>query len=213
MYQFAANGSEISTRKKKTRCPVACVVMASGFARRFGENKLLKDYRGKSLIAHLLDTLPKEAFAQVVVVTRYPEITSLARERGAAAIYRPEETEDISGTIRVGIEALSSDISGCMFAVGDQPGLTENSILRLLEAFAKNPEQMIALSHDGRRGNPVIFPRSLFGELKSLPLGSSGVSVIKAHPEQLMLVEAGSPTELMDVDTVEDFLRLSGSQS
>lgn len=192
--------------------PVSCVIMASGFSRRFGSNKLLADYNGKPLMAHMLDSFPKEAFLSAVVVTRYPPVAQMAEERGFSALLRPEETEDISGTIRVGVGAADPRSLGCLFAVSDQPGLTGESVLRLGEAFAQNSHRIVALSCEGKRGNPVIFPKALFGELASLPEGSSGGRVIEAHSHLLMPVEASSPGELMDVDTKADYEALQGGE-
>ena len=62
---------------------VGCLLMAAGNAERFGENKLLcAAGDGRSLIEHALDAIPRECFARVLVVTQYPEITALAKERG-----------------------------------------------------------------------------------------------------------------------------------
>ena len=53
---------------------IGCVVMAAGNARRFGENKLAAQLRGRSLILRALEAVPAEKFDKVVVVTQYPEV-------------------------------------------------------------------------------------------------------------------------------------------
>ena len=57
---------------------IGCVVMAAGNARRFGENKLAAQLRGRSLILRALEAVPAEKFDKVVVVTQYPEVMRLA---------------------------------------------------------------------------------------------------------------------------------------
>ena len=59
---------------------IGCVVMAAGNARRFGENKLAAQLRGRSLILRALEAVPAEKFDKVVVVTQYPEVMRLAGE-------------------------------------------------------------------------------------------------------------------------------------
>ena len=53
---------------------IGCVVMAAGEARRFGKNKLTATLSGKTLIRRALETIPREEFCAVVVVTQYPEV-------------------------------------------------------------------------------------------------------------------------------------------
>ena len=57
---------------------VGCVVMAAGNARRFGENKLAAQLKGRSLISRALDAVPAEQLHAVVVVSQYPEVMDLA---------------------------------------------------------------------------------------------------------------------------------------
>lgn len=186
---------------------VNAVLMAGGGAQRFGSNKLLANWQGKPLICSTLERFPRKVFGRAVVVTRYPEVAALAEEFGYRTLLRPRECLDISGTIGVGLSAVE-DGDGCLFAVCDQPLLSADSVLKLVKHFQKHPHRIVSLSFGEQRGNPAIFPAALYGELLALPEGGSGGRVIEAHPELLDLVEAGSPKELLDVDTQADLNRL-----
>ena len=82
--------------------------------------------------------------------------------------------------------------------------LARASVEKLIAAFRAEPGRIAALGWQGRRGNPVVFPRRLFGELSALAGDIGGGAVVKRHPELLTLVEAGSARELADVDAPED---------
>ena len=187
---------------------LGCIFLASGYARRFGQNKLLADFQGRPMIDVILEKHPYERFCQTVVVTRYPEIAVSAAIHGCTVVENEDPTGDIARTIRSGIAALMPGLSGCMFSVCDQPLLTPASIHRLVDAFWASPDKIVALGSGGRRGNPVIFPAALLPELASLPSGESGSAVIRRHPGLLQLVEAGCPAELWDVDRPEDLSAL-----
>ena len=182
---------------------VGAVLMASGAARRFGANKLLQEVDGATMIERAMDAVPAGLFHRAAVVGAHPEILSLAEDRGYLAIPNPCADEGQSASIRLGASALS-DMDGLLFAVCDQPWLTRESVRRLIAAFSRDPRRVCALSWQGRRGNPAVFPSALFPELAALRGDRGGAAIIRAHPELLHLVEAASPRELQDVDAPED---------
>ena len=178
---------------------LGCVVMAAGNARRFGENKLAAEVRGRSLIRRALEAVPPEAFGAVAVVTQYPEVLELAEAFHFTAVENRHPDLGISHTIRLGLEALG-DCDGALFQVSDQPLLRRESIRAEVEFFRRHPDKLVGLSHGGVRGNPCIFPAAYFPELLALTEDRGGSSVIRRHEEDLLLVEVPAD-ELEDVDT------------
>lgn len=175
--------------------------MAAGNARRFGSNKLSVIYQGKSLIRHTLDAIPQEAVRSVVVVTQYSEIAVLAKEYHFTAILNQEPELGISHTVALGLSALSA-YDGVLFLVSDQPLLRRQSVAALIELWRSHPSKIAALSHDGIRGNPCLFPARFFSELLHLQGDRGGNAVIRRHPEELVLLDVDS-LELYDVDTAQ----------
>ncbi len=182
---------------------LCCVLMASGYSSRFGGNKLLADYRGMPVFARVCGAYPEGLFSSRIVVTQYQEVRDLAEKAGFRCVWNQMEDPSQAGTIRLGLaEAEKYSPDGCLFSVCDQPCLTAESVARMVKAFRESPDRIVALSWKGKRGNPVIFPRELFPELRGLESGG-GSAVIKAYRERVMLVEAQDSRELADVDTAE----------
>lgn len=178
---------------------IGCVVMAAGNARRFGENKLAAQLRGRSLILRALEAVPVEMFDTVVVVTQYPEIMRLAKEFHFAAVCNEHPDYGISHTIQLGLTGLR-DCDGAMFLVSDQPLLKRESVAELVRLWKQQPEKITALAHGGVRGNPCLFPARFFPELFELREDHGGNTVIRRHEEDLVLLETAEQ-ELTDVDT------------
>ncbi|MEQ2444681.1 nucleotidyltransferase family protein [Pseudoflavonifractor sp. CLA-AP-H29] len=191
---------------------IALVLMASGAGRRFGANKLLQTVDGLPLVRRVMAACPPELFAPALVVSRYPEILSLAEELGYTPIFNSGADEGISATVRLGTAAAqAAGADGALFAVADQPWITRASVERVMAAFSSHPDTIPALGWQGKKGNPCLFPREFFPELSALTGDTGGGAVIKAHRDRLRLVEAGDPAELLDVDTPADLGHSGGA--
>lgn len=180
---------------------IGCLVMAAGNAERFGENKLAAVYRGKMLIEHALDAVPRELFSQVVVVTQYPQIEELAERCGFTPVRNEHPRRGLSHTIRLGTQRLCN-CDAVLYMVSDQPLLDADSVRCVVERWKEQPDAIVGAAHDGKRGNPCIFPKEFFPELMELTGDRGGNVIIRAHPERLVTVEIPQK-ELSDVDTPE----------
>ena len=125
----------------------------------------------------------------------------------------------------------------CLFVAGDQPLLTTCSVKRLLQsfrdAFGRGQSAVCRLGWKQEAGNPVLFPAAMFEKLRSLEGNRGGASLLREEDRkskgiqdeeiqgegiqdkgiqnegvQVLIVEAGSPYELMDVDSPEDLAEL-----
>lgn len=182
---------------------VGGVLLASGQGKRFGSNKLLAEIEGVPLYRRAMDTLVGAGLHRLAVCSPYPEILTAGENSGFLPLRNEHAAEGISASVRLGLSAME-DLDGVLFSVCDQPHLTTKSIIKLIDSFQESKTAVCALSWGGRRGNPVIFPRDLFGELAALTGDVGGGAVIRRHPDRLVLVEAFSPKELSDVDKPDD---------
>ncbi|GEM_PF-144201 len=187
---------------------LAAIIMASGHSKRFGSNKLLTGFRGKPLIENLMEKIPSALFSEVCVVSIYDEILDLCEKYRIKPVRNTDITDDISVTIRTGLENIDRNVKGCMFIVGDQPLLKSETIMKLASRFYNNPDRICLLNSDGRRGNPVVFPNSLFHELMSLQNHQSGRSVIANHPDEITECSISDSRELLDADFPADLRKL-----
>lgn len=189
---------------------VGCLLMAAGNAERFGENKLLcAADDGRTLIGHALDAIPREKFTRVLVVTQYDAIVALARERGFETLLNEHAERGQSETIRLGVAELQGGCDAICFMVADQPLLRCETLAREVDFFSSHREHIVALGHNGARGNPCLFPARFFPELLALKGDVGGSAVIKKHPDDLLLFEAPEE-EMRDVDTKESLAALTG---
>lgn len=186
--------------------PLACIILASGFAERFGSNKLLHTFRGRPLISYILQST-QGLFEQRVVITRYQELAELCRKDGVPCFLHNKKY--LNDTISIGLEHIRHEqVRGYIFCTGDQPLLQRSSLERLADAFCDSPRYITRLAHGELPGNPVIFPAELLTELRSLPQDKGGSFLAKKYPERVRLVQVRDERELFDIDTARDYERL-----
>ena len=188
---------------------IGCALLAAGAGKRFGGGKLLFAIVGEAMIARAARLFGGLPFDARVCVARAdsPEVFEAARANGFIIAVNPDPDRGVGTSVAAATQALlaaSPDLDGILYAVCDQPYLTDDSALRLLEAFLNRSDRIAALSWNGSRGNPAVFPRSMFAELSRLSEDIGGGAVIRRHPELLLLVEANSARELEDVDAREN---------
>ena len=177
---------------------VGCVIMASGFSRRFGSNKLLSDFGGKRLIDYPLDLTDTPFINSRIVITRYSQIEDICKQRDIECVLHSHDFQ--SDTVREGITRMQ-DTDGCMFLHADQPLLSHESMMSLISEFKSNPDSICRLAYGDIKASPVIFPKAFYGELSQISGENGGSAVIKYHSDCVRTVQAQNEYELADIDT------------
>ena len=188
------------------RCLTA-VIMASGHGKRFGANKLLENFSGKPLAEKIFEVMPAEYFRKTVVVSIYDEILKLAEKYGFETVKNDDRTDDTAQTIKLGCENVEAGSDGIMFFAADQPLLRNSTIAELINTFTENKSKIVLPVCGGKRGNPVIFPSSMIGELSSLEKNGRGRDVIVRHADKVLEVAFDSPEDFFDIDYREDLVK------
>ena len=185
---------------------IGCVLLAAGAGKRFGGGKLLYEIEGVPMIARAMRLYGAIGFFARVCVTRSEadEIQRYAQGYGFPVAINPDPERGVGTSVSIATEAILAKephLDGILYAVADQPYLTKESIEQLLAAFEAHPHNIVSLAFGARRGNPAVFPAALYPELCALKQDVGGGAVIKRHKDRLLLVEAGSASELDDIDT------------
>ncbi len=211
---------------KCKKSKIACIIMASGLSRRFGSNKLMAPFNGAPLIRSVINCINQVSdFGEILVVTRSKDVKNYCDLSGFPVLIH--DCEHRNEAIRQGLSYLINnevDLSGCLFALADQPLLHSQTVKRICvrfndiksESLRETPiiQACSVQMTDSKNqpvsaiiGSPILFDRAFFDELLNLPEKSGGSYVLRNHPEDVRYVTVDKPEELMDIDTPEELER------
>ncbi|AJA46424.1 molybdenum hydroxylase accessory protein, YgfJ family [Clostridium pasteurianum DSM 525 = ATCC 6013] len=186
---------------------ITAIIMASGYGRRMGRNKLLLKYKNKTFMEHILENIRKCDFYSRVIVARDEGILGLAESLGFKAIENEQAFKGQSESIKLGINN-SPKSDGYMFFTADQPLLDIETIEILMKTFNENKYSIIIPKFRERRGSPVIFASRFLKELQELQGDVGGKKVIDNNKEAVVFAEITREEVLFDIDTYEDYCKL-----
>lgn len=188
---------------------ISLILLASGYGRRFGSNKLLYEINGKPMYLHILEKLHRLSLhriegheVKVIVVSQYEEILKSAKSHGLLSIKNEEAREGIAASVRMGCQAANNS-DWIFFFAADQPFLKEETIKNFM-IHAINSEKHMASVHTNMiPGNPTGFRKEWKEDLMSLNGDRGGRKIMKDHPEEVFWYEI-SAKEKKDIDFLEN---------
>jgi molybdenum cofactor cytidylyltransferase len=186
---------------------VAAVVFAAGSSRRMGEgNKLLLEVDGKPLVAHAVAAATDAGLAPVLVVTGADADAVRAALAGypVAFVHNSDHERGMSTSLHAGLAALPEEIDGASFLLGDMPAVSALHLRLLVEAFA--PEEgrgIVVPTFGGRRGNPIVWSRRLFAEMREVTGDTGARGLLTSHAADIHLLAMPDDAVLVDIDSPE----------
>lgn len=192
------------------------VILAAGQARRMGEggpHKLLAEFGGVPLIRRSVMTAIDSRSASVIVVTghRKSEIESALSGLDVTIAHNPDYASGMASSLATGFSVEHArDADGILVMLADMPGVSSDDLDKLMAAFRQSGGQSItrAVSR-GKRGNPVILPKSLFDAVLRLEGDVGARHIIETSGVPVVDIDIGDAAHL-DVDTPEAVIGAGG---
>jgi molybdenum cofactor cytidylyltransferase len=91
----------------------------------------------------------------------------------------------------------------------DVPAISPHTVRAVIDAWRRTRAPIVRPAIGDRHGHPVMFDRSVFDELRRAPLEAGAKSVVHAHLDAIVNVPVDEEGSLIDIDTPEDYRRLS----
>ncbi|MBB5576994.1 molybdenum cofactor cytidylyltransferase [Rhizobium paranaense] len=169
-----------------------------------GAHKLLAEFQGVPLIRRSAIIASNCKSHSVIVVTgyRHRDIAGSISDLPVTLVHNPAFPSGMASSIAVGVAAAEAyQPSGIMIMLADMPALTGADLDSIISAFRDHEAACIIRAvAGGKSGNPVVFPSTIYHELKSLNGDKGARELIRGSSLPVIDVEIGEGA-LIDVDT------------
>lgn len=201
---------------------VAVVLLAAGFSKRFGENKLYVDYKGKKLYQAMIEKLltSREIILEkfknnksyddlkvdVVVVSQYSDILNdLNYKDKIIPIINDAADRGQSESIKLAVKRFY-DYDAIVFVNADLPILPDNEIVNFIYNSILNKNNLASMYTDTAK-NPAYFGKEYFDEVLKIngdvgPKDLLDKNIMKLYRYYI------NEKYLIDIDTVDDYKKI-----
>lgn len=188
------------------------IVLAAGASSRFGSAKQLVRVAGRPLLHTAVARAADVAGTAVSVVlgARAAELAPLLTHSAASVVINRSWREGIASSIRAGVARLPPSCTAVLLLLVDQAAVTGEDLKRLVSAWRRQPEHIVAARYGTTTGVPAIFPRSSFSDLLALRGDAGARALLQRNPDRVVRVPM--PSAALDIDTPEDLLKMSSER-
>jgi len=188
---------------------ISAILLAAGKSKRLkGENKLIKNFKGKPLINHILSSLIKSKVNKIFIVAGYQnqKIKKIAlKSKKITFVINSQYLKGISTSIKCGLKKISKKNIGFLIAHADMPLISKTILNTLCSALKSKNKEIFVPVYKKKVGNPLAFKYSMIKSLKKIKGDKGAKKLIRSNKQKVQLVKMKSKSILIDFDQLKDF--------
>jgi molybdenum cofactor cytidylyltransferase len=188
--------------------PVAGILLAAGTSSRMGRNKLLLELDGEPLLRRAARRALEAGLSPLIVVLGHEADRARAELAGLPCrpVINPDFEKGITSSLHAGLAAVPDDAAALVVILADMPHVTPEMLAGLVERHRAGTAPLVISDYEGVNAPPMLYDRSLFGELAAMPGPGCGRQVVKRHRDEADVC-TWPAAALADVDAPEDYER------
>jgi molybdenum cofactor cytidylyltransferase len=183
------------------------LVLAAGFSRRMGKQKLLLQINRESLVRYIVKKFLGTMADGIVVVTNseYKEVKLEVEDLPVVVLENHHSIMGMSSSLKVGIEYLKDRKAGAaVVLLADQPTIDIKTINMMIKQHKRNKYQILQTNYKTKPSHPVLFSHLWFDELLEISGDKGAKNVLKKNRERVHMVNVDLPAP-RDIDTVSEY--------
>lgn len=174
-----------------------------------GSPKALLQYQGESFLDRLTRLFAATCDPVIVVLGHDPDTirAGVRHPERAHFVENPDYRLGQLTSMQRGLREVPPTADGVLFTLVDHPTVSPET----LQLLTSEPDAILAIPrHQGRRGHPMYFHRSLIQEFLAISPDSQARDVVHRHAAAIRYLDVDDPGILSDIDDQAAYQRLIG---
>lgn len=180
-----------------------------------GRPKALLPVDGTTFLGRILDNYRALGTGKIALVLgkNAPAVLAEIAAHDIEVVINPRPEQGQLSSLLAGIGALRPhDPAGVIVHPVDHPMVGIGTLRLVVSAALLHVGKIVIPTCRGRRGHPVVFPSTLFGELAKAPLSVGARAVTRSRISDIVEVRTGDEGILTNIDTQQEYARLRRDQ-
>ena len=194
---------------------IPAAILAAGASSRMGRPKALlpTGVVGEIFLTRIIRTLSEVPVDDLLVVTGKDSLAIRTAVEGAGMtlqlIENPDPGEGQLSSLLTALRVIDHPgVRAMLVTLVDVPLVSTETVRSVINAYRYSGAPVVRPAWRGRHGHPVIFDRSVFGELRNADPQLGAKAVIRAYETAIVDVEVHDQGAFLDIDTQADYDRL-----
>jgi molybdenum cofactor cytidylyltransferase len=192
---------------------VAGVLLAAGTSSRMGSNKLLFELEGESVLRGAARRALAAGVSPLLVVLGHEAEKAEQELAGlpCQVVINPGYGQGINSSLKAGVSAVPAEAQAAMVMLADMPFVTPEMLAGLIARFRSSAAPLVISDYEGVNAPPMLYGRSLFGELLAMTGEGCGRQVVKQHRGEAEVL-SWPASALTDLDVPDDYTRVKNGK-
>ena len=188
---------------------ITAILLAAGQSKRlFNQNKLIKNYKGKLLINHAVQSIIKSKIEKLIIVLGFEYLKvkkKINKNKKIKFVINHNYTRGIASSIKCGLKKISNKSDGFIIVQADMPEIGKNILNKLYKEIKTNKKEIFVPRKNNKIGNPIGFKLSMINQLKKISGNRGAKFIIKRNKSKIKYIRTKSLGIFKDIDLNKDF--------
>jgi len=188
---------------------ITAILLAAGQSKRlFNQNKLIKNYKGKPLINHAVQSIIKSKIEKLIIVLGFEYLKvkkKINKNKKIKFVINHNYTRGIASSIKCGLKKISNKSYGFIIVQADMPKISKNILNKLYKEIKTNKKEIFVPRKNNKIGNPIGFKLSMVNQLKKISGNRGAKFIIKRNKSKIKYIRTKSLGIFRDIDLNKDF--------
>tara|TARA_E500000178_G_scaffold50996_1_gene46557 strand:+ start:97 stop:696 length:600 start_codon:yes stop_codon:yes gene_type:complete len=189
---------------------ISSIILAAGMSKRMIiGNKLLLEYKDKSILENTIINLTSSNVSEIVVVLGhdFSSTSKILKSTTFKIINNTNYLKGMSTSIVAGVKLINLSSKGVMVCLADMPLIKVSTYNKLINKFnkANDTKKIIIPTYKKQEGNPILFGKYYFNFLLKLKGDKGARDLIKDKKDSVILVDVDDEGIVKDIDNYKDY--------